>query len=363
MIEVFGPTYRYQGEQLTTPEIVVVNDHHYNDQDHCYHVEQLLANSTCDPSQHILVMDHVNHEDELEKYHCLCLPIFVAESCEEFKNQNITVNWANKTHAFNFMINKPRPHREFLMMLIEHFDLTNYTHTLPWQSINLNKQSFKQITNNTQYQQIIDQSNVSIPMTNYHFGPETTLEHGILNGSYKNSETYQHLLQKTVFEPACVSLITEPAFYERETIHTEKTVMAIYGGTFPIWVGGWGLADWMKSLGFDVFDDIIDHSYQYMSDPLDRCYHAVKLNLELLQNFDLVHELLQKNQSRLEHNLTLLKQNVFLTDCINKVKQYPDNVQSVLYSVIPKYRGNTAGPYRSLPGYRLLGSPNTREKQ
>jgi hypothetical protein len=118
----------------------------------------------------------------------------------------------------------------------------------------------------------------------------------------------------------------------------------------------------MKSLGFDVFDDIIDHSYQYMPDPLDRCYYAVKLNLELLQNFDLARSLIEKNQLRLEHNLNLLKENVFLTDCIDKVKKYPDHIQSVLFSVIPKYRGNTAGAYRSLPGYQLLGSTNTREK-
>ena len=56
MIEVFGPTYRYQGEQLTEPEIIVVNDHQYSEQDQCYHVEQLLSNSVCDPKDHVLVM-------------------------------------------------------------------------------------------------------------------------------------------------------------------------------------------------------------------------------------------------------------------------------------------------------------------
>jgi hypothetical protein len=259
------------------------------------------------------------------------------------------------------MINKPRLHREFLLLLIEHFGLINYTHTLPWSAVDINRHNLKRLTNSTLYHNIIDSTTVSTPTTNYRFGPERDLQYGILNGSFKNAEIYQHLLQHSVFEPSCVSLITEPCFFEREVTHTEKTIMAMYAGTFPIWVGGWRLPDWMTSLGFDVFDDVIDHSYQHMSDPWDRCYYAVKLNLELLQNVDLARSLIAKHQSRLEHNLNLLKQNVFLTDCFNKVQQYPEHIQQTLLTVVPKHRGNTAGSNRSLPGYRLLGSINTRE--
>jgi hypothetical protein len=245
--------------------------------------------------------------------------------------------------------------------LIEHFGLNNYTHTLPWSVVDINRRSLQQLTDSVRYHDIIKSTAVNILTTDYRFGPERDMQYGILNGSFKNAETYQHLLQKTVFEPACVSLITEPCFFEREVTHTEKTVMAMYGGTFPIWVGGWRLADWMTSLGFDVFDDIIDHSYQSMPDPLDRCYYAVKLNLELLQNVDLACELVATHQPRLEHNLNLLKQNVFLTDCFNKVQQYPQHIQQTLLTVVPQHRGNTAESYRSLPGYRLLGSSNTRK--
>ena len=170
------------------------------------------------------------------------------------------------------------------------------------------------------------------------------------------TETYKHLLQTTVFEPSCVSLITEPSYYERETTHTEKTVMAIYGGTLPIWVGGWRLADFMKSLGFDVFDDVIDHSYQALDDPKDRCYSAIERNLDLLRNVDYAKTFIAQNQSRLEHNLNLLKENVFLNDCFNKVEQYSEPIRSKLFSIVPKYRHNTAAGYRTLKDYQLLGN-------
>jgi hypothetical protein len=356
MIELFGPTYRYDGEILTEPEIIVINDHHYDELNHCYHVQQVLENSTCDPHEHMIVMDSMSHDDQLHPYQCVCLPINIAGQSEQFIKQQLSIDWSNKTHVFNIMINKPRPHREFLLLLIKHFGLTSYTHALPWRRININRNGLKRATNNSLYHDIIDSTKIDIATTNYAFGTESVLDQGIQNGQYKNSEVYQHLLQKTVFEPSCVSLITEPAFYERETIHTEKTIMAMYAGTIPIWVGGWRLPAYTKSLGFDIFDDIVDHSYQDLPDPLDRCYCAIERNLELLRDPDRAKTFVAQNHARLQHNLNLLTQNVFLTHCFDKINSYPEPTRSALFCVAPKQRGNTVEEYRSRSDYRLLGS-------
>lgn len=142
------------------------------------------------------------------------------------------------------------------------------------------------------------------------------------NGAFKNALTYNKLLQHTVFEPTCVSLITEPAYYEKETIVTEKTLMALYAGTIPIWVGGWRIADYMASMGFDVFDHVVDHSYQTELDPVRRCDLAVELNLGLLTNFKLARGHL--DSARLQHNFDLLQQNVFLEDVLKKTNARPE---------------------------------------
>ena len=290
MIEIHGPTYKYAGEILDKPEIIVVRDHHYNEVDHCFHVKKLLENSTCDPYLHTLIFDHVLiHDDVLKDYNIILYPTFIAREEREFNQQLIEVDWNKRQCTFNFMINKPRKHREILLQLIKRFNLINYTHSLPWKHNNIN----------------------SIPVTDYKFGPEVVMDKGIRNGSFKNAETYDKLLKTTVFEPSCISLITEPVFFERESILTEKTIMSIYSGTLPIWVGGWRCADALRSFGFDVFDDIVDHSYQDLDDPFDRCYHAIERNLNLLRDFDLVHKFIQNNKSRFEHNLNLLKNNVF----------------------------------------------------
>jgi len=240
-------------------------------------------------------------------------------------------------------------------MLVEHFGLNNYSYSLAWKKINFNKTTIKNRMQNPVYHAIVNQATDTIPVTNYIFGPEVAMDQGIKNGNFKNSETYKHLLKTTVFENSCISLITEPLCFERETLHTEKTIMAIYGGTLPIWVGGWKLATHARSLGFDVFDDLIDHSYESLDDPWDRCYYAIEKNLRLLRNFDLAKQAINNNQDRLRKNVELLETNPFFKDCLLKIESYSNPIKSVLFSICQQYRYNmfeNIGPMQVL-GERL----------
>ena len=349
MIEIFGPTYRYNGEILTEPEIIYVNDHHYDDNNHCFHVKTLLENSACDPMKHLVVFDHINHDDELYNYNLLCMPIFLAAEAKEFESRNIQPNWSNKTRAFNFMINKPRLNREFLLILIEHFKLNNYTHSLCWKQVILSRDKMIANTKSELYKQIINNTEVNIPEKSYTFGQEIFLDQGLRYGQIRNGENYAGLLKDTLFEPSCVSLITEPSFYERETLKTEKTIMAIYGGTLPIWVGGWAIPESMRRLGFDVFDDIVDHSYERLADPWDRAYHAVEKNLHLLQDIDRTRKFIQNNQARFQHNLDLVRRNVFMEDLVEKINRYDVKTQRVLREISRGFR------FRLFADYKLLG--------
>lgn len=291
MLIIHGPTYRYQGEQLAEPMIIYVQDHHYNEQEQCFHLEKLLSDS----QNHTVVFDHVVQHDEFLS-NPVYFPTLLAKEAEEFAQHNISTCWTNKTCAFNFMINKPRIHRRRLIQLIDELKLTNYTHSLCWQESTV----------------------TTIPVTDYRLGNEVILDQGIKNGHYPNALTYRELLKSRVFEPSAVSLITEPVYYEKETIVTEKTIMAIYGGTIPIWVGGWRIPDYMQSQGFDIFNDIVDHRYQSLADPEQRCRRAI------IDNTHLLHELVQVDHTRLQYNLDLVKSNPWLTQVNNLIKTYPD---------------------------------------
>lgn len=292
---IHGPTYRYQGEQLDAPEIIIIQDHHYDPQSG-YALQRLLDESRCPPDQHLLVFDHILVQDEFSTYPHVCLPLLLAAECMEFNLEQITPAWDERDCAFNFIINKPRLNRIVLLDMIHDLGLSSYRHSLCW------IQGYK-----------------SIAATDYTFGDEIKMDQGIRSGSHKNSSNYRVHLQKSVFERSCVSLITEPVFYERETIITEKTVMSIWGGTLPIWVGGWRCADIMEQFGFDVFKDLVDHSYQDLCDPMDRCRQAINRNRHLL---DLPMDL-SLVRDRLAHNLDLLKQNVFLDRIHEILRSHP----------------------------------------
>lgn len=312
MIRFVGSEFNYQGQLLVVPEVIYVQDHHYDESNNCFPLEALLKNSVCDPKEHTVIFDHVvQHDDRLGNYNLICLPVFLAKECREFNEQQIQPNWDNKTCVFNFMINKPRRHREMLLERIKHFDLTNYSHSLAWRNNYVN----------------------DIPVTNYLHGTEFVMDHGVRSGNIRNAKNYQALLQTTVFEPSCISLITEPVWIERETIVTEKTLMSMWAGTFPIWFGGWRIPDYLKSLGFDVFDDVIDHGYQAIDDPWHRCYRAISGNLELLTDLEKVKKLNETCRPRFEKNLQLLKDNVFQQHCYNEAEKYPEEIRQNLFAV------------------------------
>jgi len=298
MLRIPGPTYRYTGEHIHN-EIVYIDDHCYDEASQSFPVKQLLVNN---PGDHLLVFDHLGHDDVLAGYPHVIMPVYLAAEVEEFKRQKIQPNWNNKTHCFNFMINKPRLNRIRLLEYVEREQLTNRLYALPWRHCDY----------------------ASIPVTDYRIGEEVVMDQGVKNRHYSNALTYQQLLQCRVFEPTCVSLITEPCYLEREIMITEKTIMAVYAGTLPVWVGGWRLPDAMRDLGFDVFDDIVDHSYSTLADPVARLDQALIKNQHLLTDFDLVKDFIAANQSRLQHNVDLVEQNVFLDLVKKQVQGQPE---------------------------------------
>jgi hypothetical protein len=110
-----------------------------------------------------------------------------------------------------------------------------------------------------------------------------------------------------LYQNAVTSLVTEPIFFEKGNSITEKTLMSIYSGHFIIWPGGYKIADTLKKIGMDVFDDIIDHSYQYIEHPGKRVIEAFLRNLNFLNDIALQKEQHHLCLDRLNKNLQLFR--------------------------------------------------------
>lgn len=87
---------------------------------------------------------------------------------------------------------------------------------------------------------------------------------------------------------------------------TEKTTKCFLLKQVPIWVCPPSYVQNMRDIGFDVFDDIVDHSYDTESDPMLRIRMAVD-QLEILCQTSLAELIVWKkaNDHRLEANRRL----------------------------------------------------------
>lgn len=121
-----------------------------------------------------------------------------------------------------------------------------------------------------------------------------------------NTSNFERRLQ-SYYRDSFVELVTESSFCPPSFMLTEKTLNSIYGCNFPILFSGAGAVAHLRGVGFDMFDDIIDHSYDYIPNPFDRILHAVEDNRKLLLDSDHVKQIWLDNQHRFVNNLVVAK--------------------------------------------------------
>jgi hypothetical protein len=118
--------------------------------------------------------------------------------------------------------------------------------------------------------------------------------------------------EKNIYEihsNAYIQLVTESGFSENSLFNSEKSFQPIIMKQPFIMVAEYGMVALMREFGYDVFDDIIDHSYDLITDPADRmekiiseirrvclidtntwAHGLAKLKPRLDQNFDHLRE-------------------------------------------------------------------------
>jgi len=112
---------------------------------------------------------------------------------------------------------------------------------------------------------------------------------------------------KSFYKHSFLEIIGEPLFIMPGAGITEKYLNSVYGMNFPIMLNVVGSVHYLRTLGFDVFDDVINHDYDNIKNPLIRLTSAITLNKELFEDADKVKKLWIKNQQRFYNNYVLAK--------------------------------------------------------
>jgi hypothetical protein len=129
-------------------------------------------------------------------------------------------------------------------------------------------------------------------------------------GNNDNISNFNNKL-RAYYQQTFVEIITETSCTEKCFNLTEKTLNSIYGCNFPILISSPGAVAFLREMGLDMFDDIIDHSYDLVENPIDRIQQAVYNNIRLLSDNQYVKTIWQKNQDRFISNIEFVKNKMY----------------------------------------------------
>jgi hypothetical protein len=96
----------------------------------------------------------------------------------------------------------------------------------------------------------------------------------------ENEDNFIRLIN--VYGSCSVNIVTETQYDSAPGIITEKTIMAILAEQIPIVIGYPGIVADCKELGFDMFDDVVDTSYDQLPNEI-RAEQAILRNQDLIQ--------------------------------------------------------------------------------
>ena len=285
------------------------------------HVETLLSGKTSfdhiydyakneNPDLFFIFEDYINYENK-NNLNFICLNSFFINDVRTFvDNQHIfekprlTTKTIDKN--FLFLSNKIRPHRALTSCWIKNFanDLNfNYT------SLSIPPYMLEELLLNNSFE--LDTTKALEP--NFLFTDTCTfdnndnfVDYGYVSGNSAGDPNFNNFLNiRALYDNTALSLITESIFYEKSFQLSEKTLHAYLSGHMVIWPAGWECARAVKDLGFDVFDDILDHSYQYIDNPVNRTLQALELNKNVIFDKSLQQKFYNDNIERFQHNIDL----------------------------------------------------------
>lgn len=98
-------------------------------------------------------------------------------------------------------------------------------------------------------------------------------------GGTDNDENFVRLA--LLYADCAVNIVTETQYNDRPGIITEKTMLALIAGQIPIVIGHPGAVQDCQELGFDMFDDVVDTSYDWLPNNV-RAEQALYRNQDLI---------------------------------------------------------------------------------
>lgn len=231
---------------------------------------------------------------------------------QEFEYKNLTaITEKNMNSSINYLsLNRNhRYQREMLVSLLLEYQLESrgLVSCMFQDKLHAQNMRFWNFNGNESIRDLFVAGRKKLKTHQFNLNDEYTIYENLDNDNVTNFKNKLCNYYKDTF----VEIINETSFFETCFLITEKTANCIYGSNFPIWISSKGTVDFLRSMGLDVFDDIVDHSYDEIHDPVLRLNSALELNFRLLMDNTLIKKLWIKNKDRFIKNHNFLKNNMY----------------------------------------------------
>ena len=267
--------------------------------------------------------NHYLKWEEFKNFYTVPLQFF--GEVERFSHLDISqYNYNDQTNIFAMMRN-PRESRFIVSAWLFNSRITNFNYTQRWNPEPGYTNSLVDLVRGHS-----EHLTTLLPRNYIEYSPRK-------DGGF-NYQLFKHIF-KSYFCSSTIAIVTEPVFFQKASLITEKYLMAIYGCCFPIFCGGYNMAKDLKEIGFDVFDDIIDHSYQSELNPVIRVLNALDNNKDILygstlkktdymhrhkKNLELVRERRHELYEQFKQNLELIPKNEIVNRHLIRSAQLSD---------------------------------------
>lgn len=133
--------------------------------------------------------------------------------------------------------------------------------------------------------------------------------------SLDNSQNFDIGIRKW-YKTSVLEIVNETIYFSKGVGISEKYLYTIMGFCFPIIISNPGTVSYLRNLGFDMFDDIINHHYDHQQDAVWRAMYAIENNLALLGNADYARKQWLNCYPRFQRNYEFVKK-YFTNNCID----------------------------------------------
>jgi hypothetical protein len=247
---------------------------------------------------------------------------FLSEYSCKFLTEFNPIFIADKPGKFGLLHNRtPKIHRIILLALLKK---NNILENFDWSIIdgwrkNLNKDGWYY-----EYDLILSNNTIDSIKNEINFFDKIDVKKSDyeLNTTWFDDDSkldFEKCFMLDTYQNSYLNIVTESLFFENVIHITEKVFKPFYFFQLPIFVSSYSYVKKLKELyGFDVFDDLINHSYDDEPNAEKRMFLILSELIRLIKNKSDVIEFYKNNEYRFIANQNIVK-NIKNNNNINKL--------------------------------------------